>query len=143
MKKIIAAAALLLAMTACGGAKHDKALEGTTWKLATMPGIPASAISSQADAFTLHFDPADTLVSGRTNCNRFFGKYQIRDRKLDFENMGMTRMACPDMQYEDAFVKMLDEVDRFEIKGSQLTLMDDKKTLAVFNAVDKNSDTRK
>ena len=33
----------------------------------------------------------------------------------------MTRMACPDMQYEDAFVKMLDEVDRFEIKGAELT----------------------
>lgn len=142
MKKYFAAAALLLAMTACGGAKHDKALEGTTWKLATMPGIPASAINGEADAFTLRFDPSDTLVSGRTNCNRFFGKYELRDRKLDFENLGMTRMACPDMQYEDAFVKMLDEVDHFEIKGSQLTLSDDKKTLAVFNAVDDKNDRK-
>ena len=49
----------------------------------------------------------------------------------------MTRMACPDMQYEDAFVKMLDEVDRFEIKGAELTLFDDHKALAVFKAVEK------
>ena len=49
----------------------------------------------------------------------------------------MTRMACPDMQYEDAFVMMLDEVDRFEIKGAELTLFDDHKALAVFKAVEK------
>ena len=44
---------------------------------------------------------------------------------------------CPDMQYEDAFVKMLDDVDRFEIKGSELTFFDDDKSLAVFKAVEK------
>ena len=47
----------------------------------------------------------------------------------------MTRMACPEMQYEDAFVKMLDEVDGYEIKGEELKLYDDKKLLAEFRAV--------
>ena len=37
------------------------------------------------------------------------------------------------MQYEDAFVKMLDDVDRFEIKGSELTFFDDDKSLAVLH----------
>ena len=137
MKKYFAAAALLMMMAACGSAGQDKKLEGTTWKLAEMEGIPAEAINAGADAFTLKFDAADTLVSGRTNCNRFFGKYEKQDGKLEFGNLGMTRMACPDMQYEDAFVKMLDEVDRFEIKGAELTLFDDHKALAVFKAVEK------
>ena len=138
MKKIFAAAALLLAMTACGGSqKKALPLEGTTWKLAKMEAIPAKAIDAEADFFTLQFSAADTLVSGRTNCNRFFGKYELKGQKLEFENLGMTRMACPDMQYEDAFVKMLDEVDRFEIKGAELTLFDDHKALAVFKAVEK------
>ena len=79
----------------------------------------------------------DKTVAGRTNCNRFFGRYELKGKKLEFENMGMTRMACPDMQYEDAFVKMLDDVDRFEIKGSELTFFDDDKSLAVFKAVEK------
>ena len=138
MKKIFAAAALLLAMTACGGSqKKALPLEGTTWKLAKMEAIPAKAIDAEADFFTLQFSAADTLVSGRTNCNRFFGKYELKGQKLEFGNLGMTRMACPDMQYEDAFVKMLDEVDRFEIKGAELTLFDDHKALAVFKAVEK------
>ena len=136
MKKIFTAAVLFAAMTACCGGAQT-ALEGTTWKLAGMEGIPAEAINAGADAFTLKFDAADTLVSGRTNCNRFFGKYEKQDGKLEFGNLGMTRMACPDMQYEDAFVKMLDDVDRFEIKGSELTFFDDDKSLAVFKAVEK------
>ena len=73
MKKIFAAAALLLAMTACGGSQKEALpLEGTTWKLAKMEAIPAKAIDAEADFFTLQFSAADTLVSGRTNCNRFF-----------------------------------------------------------------------
>ncbi len=134
MKKIFAAAALLFAMTACGGS-HDTALEGTTWKLAKMESIPASAIDAEPDFFTMQFNAADTLVAGRTNCNRFFGKYTLKGKELEMNNLGMTRMACPDMQYEDAFVKMLDEVDRYEIKGQELRLYDDHKSLAVFRAV--------
>ena len=41
MKKIFAAAALLLAMTACGGSQKEALpLEGTTWKLAKMETEP-------------------------------------------------------------------------------------------------------
>ena len=134
MKKIFTAAVLFAAMTACCGGAQT-ALEGTTWKLAEMEGIPAEAINAGADAFTLKFDAADTLVSGRTNFNRFFGKYEKQDGKLEFGNLGMTRMACPDMQYEDAFVKMLDEVDSYAIEGSELKFYDDKKVVAEFRAV--------
>lgn len=134
MKKILAAATLLFAMTACGGAHHDLPLEGTTWKLSSMTGIPAGSINAEPDYFTLQFNAADTLISGRTNCNRFFGKYELDGKKLGLDNLGMTRMACPEMQYEDAFVRMLDEVDHYEIKGSELTFYDDHKALAVFKA---------
>lgn len=135
MKKIIAAAGLLLAMTACGGSqKKTLPLEGTLWKLARMDAIPAKSIDAEADFFTLQLSAADTMVSGRTNCNRFFGKYELKGQQLEFENLGMTRMACPEMQYEDAFVKMLDDVDRYEIKGSELKFYDDKKVVAEFRA---------
>ena len=124
MKKIFAAAALLLAMTACGGSQKEALpLEGTTWKLAKMEAIPAKAIDAEADFFTMQFSAADTLVSGRTNCNRFFGKYELKGQKLEFENLGMTRMACPEMQYEDAFVKMLDEVDGYGDQGRGVEIL--------------------
>ncbi len=135
MKKILAAAALLAAMTACGGAQKGLPLDGTTWKLAKMEQIPSAVITAETDAFTLQFNAADTLVSGRTNCNSFFGKYEVKGRELDFENLGMTRMACPEMEYEQVFVEMLDEVNHYEINGSELKFYDEQKLLATFAAV--------
>lgn len=142
MKKYFAAAALLVGLVACGS-HSDTRLEDTTWKLTSMTGIPAQTIDGEADYFTLRFNAADTTVSGRTNCNRFFGRYESDGRKLDFENLGMTRMACPDMQYEDAFVRMLDEVDRFEIRDRKLMLYDDSNLLATFRNADADRTDRK
>lgn len=136
MKKFVAAAALLFAMTACGGAHKSLPLEGTTWKLSEMKGIPATAIDAEADFFTLQFNAADTMVAGRTNCNRFFGRYELKGSRLSFDQMGMTRMACPDMAYEDAFVKMLSEVDRYAVEGQELKLYGEDRPLATFRAVE-------
>ena len=136
MKRIVAAVTLLVAMTACGGAQKKAPLEGTLWKLSEMKGIPATAVDAEADFFTLQFNAADTMVNGRTNCNRFFGRYAVKDARLSFDQVGMTRMACPDMAYEDAFVKMLDEVDRYAIEGSELKFYGDDRHLATFHAVE-------
>ena len=136
MKKILlVAATLLVALTACDGGKKVAALEDTAWKLSKMEGIPTEALTAEADSFTLMFDAADTLLSGRTNCNRIFGKYVHEGDKLDMGNLGMTRMACPDMQYEIRFTKMLSEVDRYEISGSTLKLYEGDKLLAEFRPV--------
>ncbi|WP_300722228.1 META domain-containing protein [uncultured Alistipes sp.] len=136
MKKILlVAATLLVALTACDGGKKVAALEDTAWKLSKMEGIPTEAITAEADSFTLMFDAADTLLSGRTNCNRIFGKYVHEGDKFDMGNLGMTRMACPDMQYEIRFTKMLSEVDRYEISGSTLKLYEGDKLLAEFRPV--------
>ena len=46
--------------------------------------------------------------------------------------MGATRMACPDMQVESAFFKMLESTDSCGIKEHTLTLFSKGKALAVF-----------
>ena len=48
----------------------------------------------------------------------------------------MTRMACPDLQYEEAFVQMLDEVNRYGIREGKLTFYDGDRALATFRSVD-------
>ena len=129
MKQMIAAAGPLLMLAACGGEKNVS-LENTQWKLQSAAGIPTGAIEAEADNFTLNFEAR--TVSGRTNCNLFFGEYATEGSKIEFSQMGMTRMACPDMEYEDRFTKLLDETDRFEVRGDELTLFDDSRKLAVF-----------
>lgn len=135
--KNLFAAAVLLAMTACGGTQNNLPLEGNTWKLTSMEGIPAEAIDAEEENFVLLFDGEESLVNGRTNCNRFFGAYTVeKEGDLSFGNMGMTRMACPDMEYEDLFAQMLDKVDGYSIQGEELSLLDeDGAVLARFRAV--------
>lgn len=134
MKKMIAAAVLLLSLAACNSG-NKATLENRQWKLVKANGIPANAINREADFFTMTFDAQQQMVNGRTNCNRFFGHYKVTGREIDFENMGMTRMACPESEYETMFAQLLDEADHFKVRGDELHLYDDKKEIAVFKAV--------
>ncbi len=133
MKTYFALFALLVGMVSCGGHKTES-LDGTVWKLTAMENIPEEAIAAEADAFTLEFKAADTVVYGRTNCNRFFGKYEDTKHpsserspmattgELHFGNLGATRMMCPDMEYETAFLQMLGQVNLYAIQDGELTL---------------------
>lgn len=134
MKPILAA--LLLTLTACCCTQHDKPLEGTTWKLTSLEGIPATAIDAEEDAFTLRFDAEETMLAGRTDCNRFFGSYKVEDDTLTLGEMGMTRMACPDMEHENAFMQMLERVTAYAIEGDRLTLLAGDEPLAEFKAIE-------
>ena len=46
--------------------------------------------------------------------------------------MDATRMACPDLQLENTFFRMLDEVDSFSIKDNRLSFLSKEKVVAVF-----------
>ncbi len=138
MKIRFAMTALLLSLAACG-VSEKASLDGTTWKLVSMTAIPDEAIAAEPDAFTLEFDAADTMAYGRTNCNRFFGKYTTAETgELHFGNIGATRMACPDMQYESDFLQMLGTVDRYAIRDGQLTFYANSVPLATFRPLEKN-----
>lgn len=64
----------------------------------------------------------------------FFGGYELDGKTLKFSQMGSTRMACPDMEVESAFFKMLENTDRFEIKDHTLLLMNRNQVLAEFKS---------
>lgn len=63
-------------------------------------------------------------VSGETGCNRFFGDFAADENGLSFKNMGSTRMLCPQMEFESAYLGALDMVASFTIKNDTLTLKD-------------------
>ena len=48
--------------------------------------------------------------------------------------MGATKMACPDMDIETTFFKVLEDTKSFVIKNNKLTLKDDNNVIAVFKA---------
>ncbi len=118
-KMIIALSALVVA--ACS--HTDLPLENTQWKLVELNGDANPAFAEDGTfAFTLDGE----TINGVGACNRFFGGYELSERNgFKTGMMGMTRMACPNMDLEDAFVRMLDEADSYSIDGDTLVLITD------------------
>ena len=98
------------------------ALEGTEWQLVDIGGqpSPAGADSTRHPGFTLIAE--GRRVQGLAGCNRMKGTYQLDGQKLKFGPLATTRMACPAMETETAFLKALEATTRYEVSGSSLTL---------------------
>lgn len=101
------------------------------WHLKTVQNKPASALGLQAAELALQ---ADQSMYGTTGCNRFFGTYTASITPdatpaalvaaLRFgHGMGMTRMACPDVQ-EHSLMQLLEATRQARVTGQQLVLLD-------------------
>ncbi|HET7425493.1 MAG TPA: META domain-containing protein [Gemmatimonadales bacterium] len=97
-------------------------LEGTEWRLAEIGGQPQPAESAtiRTPGFTL--TASGRKVHGSAGCNRMTGTYELDGANLKFGPLATTRMACPGMATESAFLKALEATTRYEIAGTRLTL---------------------
>ncbi len=133
MKRILVAAAALSLLAACGDSKMNLPLEGTQWKLTEMDGKADPAFDAEEDTFNFTLDPTRMMVYGVGACNRLFGSYEREGKdELDIDQLASTMMACPNMDLESRFAKLLEEADKFRIDGDVLTLFDDGRKVLVF-----------
>jgi len=129
---LIAAAALSM-LAACGETTANLPLEGTQWKLTEMDGKADPAFDAEEDTFNFTLDPSRMMVYGVGACNRLFGSYEREGKdELDIDRLASTMMACPNMDLESRFAKLLEEADKFRIDGDVLTLFDDGRKVLVF-----------
>ena len=132
MKKLMIAAAALLFGACATAPVENLPLESTQWKLTELYG-ESNAAFENGDSFTFTLDEGS--ITGKGSVNRFFGDYEYSDADgLKIDLFGMTRMMGPDVDLEDLFVRMFDEVDGCEIEGDVLTLTGEGKVLATFKA---------
>jgi heat shock protein HslJ len=63
-------------------------------------------------------------MGGQSGCNRYTAGVTVSGDTLTFSPIAGTRMMCPDAQMavEDAYLRALDSVSRYEEQGSQLLL---------------------
>ena len=103
------------------------------WKLVQLDGAD---VQSASRAY-LELDANQTKFSGNTGCNRMFGSVDVQGRRIDFSNVGTTRMACADARVrrvETGFVRALENVDRFRQNGNSLELYDRNRVIARLTA---------
>lgn len=96
-------------------------LEGTDWTVIEVKGVPvAAADSARRPGLRLMAD--GHKVQGSAGCNRMMGSYELRGSSLKFGPLATTRMACPSMDAEQAYLVALGATTRYEIAGTTLTL---------------------
>ena len=116
------------------GVIHE--LAGTRWALVQLFGKSASVSAEGREPFVA-LQSTDARIVGYAGCNRITGRYDLSGAQLRFSQIASTRMACPDMNIEDALLKALDATVRWQISGDALDLIgQDDTVLARFAARD-------
>lgn len=99
-----------------------RALEGTAWRLETLPGQDAKALGAARQPLTVRLEGG--RVSGFSGCNRLLGSYKVEADVLTLSHLAGTMMACPEpaMALESAFRAALGGPLRYSVAGGRLTL---------------------
>ena len=112
--------------------KPNVSLTNTYFKALTLNGSKAEVFEREAH---IKFEEKD-VITGYLGCNSFFGSFTTQDKNISFENVGSTKMMCPNMKTEDAFANVLQNTKTYEIKGETLNFFDEKgQKISTFEAV--------
>lgn len=119
--QIMALAFVCLAIGCKNG--NTDLLTAHEWQLKEITGSGKSLELPEEKPTLVFTDSA--AVYGFAGCNRFFGKYTVEGKnKLHIRPGGMTMMYCPDIRFEDAYVKMLEKVATFGGNRERLEMSD-------------------
>lgn len=145
MKKLFILLTLMTASVAPVFAQADR-IGTRQWKLVAIDG---AAVAAASRAY-LELNAEQNRFTGHTGCNRMFGSVNIHARRVDFSNVGMTKMACVEpraRRVETALLRALENVDRFRLRGNSLDLLSRNRVAMTFKAPTKldpdNSEQRR
>jgi copper homeostasis protein (lipoprotein) len=107
----------------CGarGVTHD--LEGSRWVLVRIADKPVVALEGKPEPYIVLQGTTKQIV-GHAGCNRLSGGYTIAGDALRLDEIATTRMACPEIETENAFLNALETVARWKLMDNQLALLD-------------------
>jgi len=110
-------------------------LAETKWRLMTLNGKIVKQNGSK-DYF-IKLNSHDGRFTAYAGCNHISGSYVMPSAfGLSFSNAMMTRMACPNMELESRFAKILEQTDHYSLKDNILKFQKGKTTvLATFEPI--------
>jgi len=99
-------------------ASANVGLTGTKWKLVKLNG----KIITDDKAY-ISFSEENGRVSGNGGCNAFNGEFTVKEyNRITMSKVAATLMACPDMENESEFLRLLETVDNYTIHNDTLSL---------------------
>jgi heat shock protein HslJ len=117
---------LLLVLVGCTNKEENvKLLQGRTWQLKTM-SFEGKTVQIPEKSPDLQFSDSSAFY-GFAGCNRFFGKYDVKEQgDLTIHLGGATMMSCPDMDFEQIYLNAISKVERYTVGKKELVLKDSK-----------------
>ena len=113
--------------------KTRRPLVGTEWQLIQLGG---ETIQPQEGSFTITLSAENGQLSGVGACNRLSGTYRSDEkRSLRIGPLAATRMACPDLKREQAFIEALESATHYDMDGPMLLILSNGELRAVFQAL--------
>ena len=103
------------------------------WILTEMKGVPVQLSGGRRDAH-LNFNPVEKTFAGNGGCNQISGGYTLDKKTIHFNDVIATKMSCPDIEFENAFISELGRVDRYELRGNDLLLKKKREVLLRLSA---------
>ena len=82
-------------------------------------------VPAQQDEPWIVLEPKTRSITGSDGCNRFTGSYDVGVVTLRIRSIAVTRMMCPNLRSETAFLKALNETWGYRVAGRQLELLDE------------------
>jgi putative lipoprotein len=115
-------------------AKSEITLTETKWQLVAIRDQAVAASVNGENAY-LQLATENEAVQGFSGCNRFNGRWSLEEERIVLGAMAMTMMACADeMNTEQAFMQALEEQDRHQIVGNELSMYKDDELILLFRA---------
>lgn len=142
MKNLASIVLALLLVAFAAGCCHCRAyqrktrrpLTGTSWQLIQLGG---RSIHPEVGQYVVVFSAEEGRITGRGACNDLTGSFRSDDtRALHIGPLAATRMSCPDLGTEQAFVRALESATHYDMDGPMLLLLSDGELRAVFQAID-------
>ncbi|MCG1034929.1 META domain-containing protein [Polaribacter sargassicola] len=114
----------------------DTSITEKYWKLKTLYGKEIMMNKNQKREIFITLKTKDQRITGFAGCNTINGEYILGDDNIiAFKKMISTQIFCSNSD-ESEFLKALNSVDNYTIKGDVLSLSAGKNApLAVFEAV--------
>lgn len=109
-------------------------ITGTKWILQEINNTKPKAAEDNKPMF-LQLDAAQNRFNASMGCNTIFGGYELTENNtIKFGEGASTMMACPNMETEAAFGKLLPTITTYQITENKLSLLAGKKVVLVFSA---------
>jgi len=110
----------------------ERSISGIQWYLKTIYQ-PAGNLTINDNIAFIKFDAEKNSAGGKGGCNNYGCSYNVNGTIIDFKNVFSTKMFCEKtQQQEDLFFRLLEKVNRFDVKNARLLLYKDDELLLEF-----------